>query len=136
MSSLATPLRSTLRTALGATALALLACAGTAQAQPARLAPQGVYMNVQYSAPPPARREAMPAPRRGQVWVPGYWMPRGHRHVWVAGHWERARAGYVYRKPVWSQRGGQWYYTAGRWDRDGDGVPNRYDRHPGNPNRH
>ena len=31
--------------------------------------------------------------------------------------WERARAGYVYRKPVWSQRGGQWYYTAGRWDR-------------------
>ena len=28
-----------------------------------------------------------------------------------------------------------WEYSAGRWDRDGDGVPNRADRRPNNPNR-
>lgn len=27
-------------------------------------------------------------------------------------------------------------YRGARWDRDGDGVPNRYDRRPGNPYRY
>ncbi|MDM0046965.1 hypothetical protein QTH91_20910 [Variovorax dokdonensis] len=27
-------------------------------------------------------------------------------------------------------------YNARRWDRDGDGVPNRHDRRPGNPYRY
>ena len=31
-------------------------------------------------------------------------------------------------------RGGQGY--SGHRDRDGDGVPNRYDRRPNNPNRY
>jgi hypothetical protein len=42
----------------------------------------------------------------------------------------------------WVERDGRWAYQAGRWergnrnrDRDGDGVPNRMDRAPNNPNR-
>ena len=110
--------RTTLQTALAAGALALAGFAGSAQAQsvfyPA--ASQGAYVNVQFGAPPPARYEAVPAPRRGYVWAPGYWEPRGHRHVWRAGHWVQARPGYVYRQPVWVQHGNRWDYRSGRWD--------------------
>ena len=99
----------------------------------------GIYFN---SAPPPARYEAVPAARRGYVWVPGYWDGRGRRHVWVAGHWERARNGYNYIQPNWVQRDNRWQLNRGGWqrgpggrDRDGDGVPDRRDRAPNNPYR-
>lgn len=134
-------LRTTIQTAIGACALSLLALSGTAQAQdmrgygPSHGAQQGAYVNVQFGAPPPARYEAAPAPRRGYVWAPGYWQPRGHRHAWVAGHWVRARPGYVYRQPAWNHQGDRWNLAPGRWDRDGDGVPNRHDRNPNNPYR-
>ena len=93
-----------------------------------------------HSAPPPARYEAAPAARRGYVWVPGYWNIRGNRHVWQAGYWQRARAGYSYVQPGWVQRDNRWEFNRGRWnrgnrDRDRDGVPNRFDRAPNNPNR-
>ena len=116
-----------------APAALLLALAGAAGHAPA-LHADTVVLDVRV-APPPPRYAPPPPPRRGYVWVPGYWRPRGPRHVWVAGHWMRARSGYVYRQPAWVQRGNQWHWNAGRWDRDGDGVPNRYDRHPGNPYR-
>ncbi|MEQ1515536.1 MAG: YXWGXW repeat-containing protein, partial [Usitatibacteraceae bacterium] len=92
----------------------------------------GISINV---PPPPARYEVVPAPRRGYVWVPGYWDWRGRRHVWVNGVWARERRGYVYRPHTWEQRGNGWYLNRGNWDRDRDGVPNRYDRHPNNPYR-
>ena len=110
-----------------------------AQAQP------GIVVQV---APPPPRAERMPPPRRGQMWVPGHWEWRGHRHVWVGGNWMRERRGYAYRQPEWRERDGRWEYNRGRWDhdrdgvpnrmdrdRDGDGVPNRMDSRPNNPNR-
>lgn len=130
-------IRSTVQTLIGAGALALMGFAGTAQAQSIHWAgaSQGAYVNVQFNAPPPARYEAMPAPRRGHVWAPGYWEPRGQRHVWRAGHWEKARPGQVYRQPAWSHNGNRWNYQASRWDRDGDGVLNRHDRSPHNPQR-
>jgi hypothetical protein len=98
------------------------------------------------TAPPAPRHEFVPAARHGYEWAPGYWNWNGHRHVWVKGHWERARAGYVFHRPEWKQdehgwrldRGG-WQHgelAAGRGDRDRDGVPNRFDRRPDNPNRH
>ena len=100
----------------------------------------GIYFN---SAPPPPRFEAVPAARRGYVWVPGYWDGRGRRHVWVTGHWVRARNGYNYVQPNWIQRDNRWELDRGGWrrgpggrDRDGDGVPNRRDRAPNNPIRH
>src|SRR5450830_1835351 len=101
--------------------------------------------------PPPPRYEAVPYPRAGYVWAPGYWAWDGHRHAWVGGNWLRERPGYAYAAPRWTERQGRWYHEQARWnrlsprgdmdhdgvpnrydrDRDGDGVPNRYDRHDG-----
>jgi WXXGXW repeat (2 copies) len=95
----------------------------------------GIYLNM---APPPARYEVVPAPRRGYVWAPGYWNASRNRHVWKAGHWERERRGYHYTEPAWTQRDNRWQLERGRWqrgDRDGDGVPNYADRAPDNPRR-
>jgi hypothetical protein len=86
-------------------------------------------------APPALRYEAIPVARRGYVWVPGYWNWHRNRHVWVSGTWVRERRGYVYQPHRWEQRDGQWYMNRGRWDRDGDGIPDRRDRHPNNPYR-
>ena len=90
-------------------------------------------------APPPPRVERVPAPRRGQVWAPGHWEWHRQRHVWINGSWLRARPGYNYQGPAWVQRNGRWKMNGGRWarggrDRDGDGVPNRRDARPNNPN--
>jgi len=74
-----------------------------------------------HPAPPPPRHEAAPRPRRGMVWVPG--------------HWVKARPGYHYRPHRWEERDGRWRMQPGGWDRDGDGVPDRHDRQPGNPYR-
>jgi hypothetical protein len=91
-------------------------------------------------APPPLRAERVPAPRRGYVWAPGHWEWRHGNHVWVKGMWMRERRGYVYSAPTWVERDGHWVMERGGWrrgarDRDGDGVPNRMDSHPNNPNR-
>lgn len=109
---------------LGAVSLPLTAIADTR-----------IYLN---SAPPPPRYEAVPAARKGYLWVPGYWNVRNNRHAWQAGHWERHRTGYHYIEPAWTQHDNRWALQRGRWnkgDRDGDGVPNAVDRRPDNPNR-
>ena len=96
------------------------------------------YVLVQYGPPPPLRHEVVPPPRRGYVWVPGHWQWRGHRHYWVPGHWIAGRPGYRYYGPSWAERDGRWHYRPGYWgrgDRDRDGVPDRFDRRPGNPYR-
>jgi hypothetical protein len=91
-------------------------------------------------APPAPRAERVPAARRGYVWAPGHWEWKYGKHVWERGHWIRARRGYVYREPTWEERDGRWTMQRGGWDRtrrdrDGDGVPNRVDSRPNNPNR-
>ena len=94
-----------------------------------------VYLD---SAPPPLRVETVPAARRGYLWVPGHWEARKHRYVWKAGHWEKERHGYHYVEPRWVQADNRWELHRGGWnkgDRDGDGVPNKYDAKPNNPNR-
>lgn len=92
------------------------------------------------TAPPPMREEVVPSPRRGHVWVNGHWDWRNNRHQWVKGAWVRDRSGYRYNQPAWTERDGRWHMQRGNWartraDRDGDGVPNRMDRAPNNPNR-
>jgi YXWGXW repeat-containing protein len=92
-----------------------------------------LYVNI---APPAPRYEVVPAPRIGFVWVPGYWDWRGHRHVWIVGHYARHRPGYYYAPARYVEHEGRWRYYAPGWrpgDRDGDGVPNRFDRAPDNP---
>jgi len=89
-------------------------------------------------APPPARYEVVPAPHAGFAWVPGYWEWRHGRHFWVGGHYLRHRPGYVYEPARWIEHDGRWHYANPVWrvhDRDGDGVPDRFDRHPDNPYR-
>ena len=72
------------------------------------------------------------------MWAPGHWQWNDyrHRHVWVAGHWERYRPGYAYRSAEWMERDGRWVYQPSRWDRDGDGIPNRYDATPDGERRY
>ena len=99
------------------------------------LANAAVFVQV---APPPPRAEVIPQHRPGHVWVAGHWVWRNQHHQWVRGTWIRERRGYQYNQPTWTQRNGGWYMERGGWkrgDRDGDGVPNRQDRAPDNPNR-
>jgi hypothetical protein len=117
---------------LCATAIAL---ASTAAVLPAQASARDVVVRV---APPPPRTEVVPAARHGYEWAPGYWNWNGHRHVWMRGHWERVRPGYVWHRPEWRHGDRGWELDRGGWrhgDRDGDGVPNRVDRRPDNPNR-
>ena len=91
-------------------------------------------------APPEPRQEALPQARRGYAWVPGHWEWRARKHVWVSGYWVRERRGFTYQPHRWVERDGRWRMEQGRWarsprDRDGDGIPNRVDRAPNNPNR-
>jgi hypothetical protein len=89
-------------------------------------------------APPPPRTEAIPAPRRGMEWAPGHWEWRGNRYTWVRGHWMKVRRGQHWQPERWVERDGRWAMEPGRWargDRDGDGVPNRFDNRPNDPNR-
>jgi hypothetical protein len=72
----------------------------------------GIVVNV---APPPLRVEAVPGPRSGYFWVPGYWHWRRHGHVWISGHWELARTGYIYRPNEWVQDGRNWRLVEGGW---------------------
>lgn len=89
-------------------------------------------------APPALRQERTPDPRHGYTWVAGHWEWKHNRHQWVRGTWLRDRRGYVYNQPTWAERDGKWEMSRGNWrrgDRDGDGVRNRDDSHPNNPNR-
>jgi hypothetical protein len=98
-----------------------LASAAATYAPPAMAAGQvavrvGVGIGV---APPPPRFERLPPPRRGYVWAPGYWRweQRAHRHVWVGGHWLRARHGYYYHRARWVHQGRHWRFRDGYWSR-------------------
>ena len=102
-------------------------------------------------APPPPRAESVPAPRAGRVWVEGHYVYRDGQYAWVRGHWQNARRGMVWEQAHWQQRpNGEWVFVEGHWrrggdngrhygwnrgDNDGDGVANRFDQYPNNPNR-
>jgi hypothetical protein len=135
---------------VAAAIISTAAFAPVAQAQHSR-----TEVIVVQKAPPPLRREAVPAARRGYEWIPGYWNWTGRRYTWVKGHYEKVRRGYVYARPEWRQADNGWTLHRGGWrngpngDRDGDGIPNRVERdrdgdgvrnrddaRPNNPNRY
>ena len=115
------------------TSLAAAAFLSTAVAT-ASFTPAAAQVSVTFGSPPPAPvYEVVPAPRAGYVWAPGHYVLVNDRYVWTRGQWLPARTGYRYVPDVWERVtvGGreQWRYVPSRWDRDGDGVPDRYERH-------
>lgn len=104
--------RRSLLTALASLAAAPLALVATGDDAGAQARPHG--------APPAARREVRPPPKRGYTWVPGHWTWDARRGwVWNAGYFERNRVGFRLTGPRWVLRRGQWVYEPVRW------VPHR-----------
>ena len=75
-----------------------------------------VNINIDIGAAPPAARyEAVPAPRPGYAWAPGYWRWEGQRHVWTQGRWLQERPGSYWVADRWEGRDGRHYYERGHW---------------------
>lgn len=110
------------RTLLLASALVLGTAALPAQA--------GVSLSIEIGVPPPPLRvEAVPPPRHGYVWAPGYWRWDGRRHVWIAGHWMVARAGYRWVPERWDDEGHHHYrFAAGHWEQADRHYERAHDR--------
>jgi YXWGXW repeat-containing protein len=105
------------------TSVLLIAILGTSligcSSAPTERAPRRHVRIVEvHVAPPPLRVVAVPAPRRGYVWAPGYWRWDGHRHVWADGRWMRERRGERWVPAHWEQgRAGYWHFEPGHWER-------------------
>lgn len=98
--------------------IAALAFAGGAAAGFAPQAPAQVSFSLSVGTPPPPLRyEAVPAPRPGYVWAPGYWNWSGSRYVWIGGRWHHDRPGYVYVRPRWEHHDGRWVMRRAHWTR-------------------
>lgn len=118
--------------------VAAIAAISTAAFIPTQALAEVGFTVVVGNAPPPPRYEHVPNARRGYVWAPGYWNWNGNKHKWKKGHWERSRPGHHYQRSEWQQSDEGWRLNRGGWqraDRDGDGVPNRRDKRPDDPNR-
>ncbi len=75
-----------------------------------------VNINIDIGVAPPAPRyEAVPAPRSGYAWAPGYWQWENERHVWAPGRWQAARPGSYWVADRWEPRDGRHYYAPGHW---------------------
>ncbi len=68
------------------------------------------------TAPPPVIVEAVPPPRVGFVWLPGFWGWQGMHHVWIPGHWSNERPGYIWVGQRWGRYGHGWHFYDGHWD--------------------
>jgi hypothetical protein len=83
--------------------------------------PASAQINISIgAAPPPVRYEAVPAPRSGYVWAPGYWRWQDPRHVWTNGRWIEARPGHYWVADRWEPKDGHHHYKAGHWAWDND----------------
>jgi hypothetical protein len=92
--------------AIFATALFAAPIAATAQVS--------IDVNI---APPALRYEAVPPPRAGYVWAPGYWNWGGGQWGWSGGRWIVVRPGYRWVPDTWVQNGPRWHYVPGHWVR-------------------
>ena len=90
---------------LASTLAAAPACATSAHGR--------IYVRTGPPAPIAAQRVA---PRRGYVWVPGYYRWDGRRYVWIAGEYVRPpRARAVWVPGRWSRDRRGWFWIEGRW---------------------
>jgi hypothetical protein len=104
---LASPLRSFVRVAFVLVPLLAVGFGAAAQGYPTM-------------APPPPPAEAVPppppGPRGAMVWLPGHWQWARHGYVWVGGHYARPprhRARWV--PEHWEQRPHRWVLVPGHW---------------------
>lgn len=68
-------------------------------------------------APPAPIYEAVPPPRVGYEWAPGYWGWADGRHVWIKGRWIGGRPGYHWAPDHWEQHGDRHHFVQGHWVR-------------------
>ena len=94
-------------------AVASLFAASTAIAAPLATAAVDITVGV---APPAPRYEAVPSPRAGYTWAPGYWAWDNQRYVWRSGEWMPERHGHHWVAHNWEHRGDRWYFHEGHWD--------------------
>jgi len=108
----------------------VLLCASIALSPVAMPAVAQVYVtppsvNIHLPVPPPPPRfEAVPAPRPGYVWAPGYWGWEGQRHVWAPGRHIEARPGHSWVADGWQERDGRHHFAPGRWEQGHAGKGN------------
>ena len=107
------------------TVLAAAAISAPAVVAPAVFTPAGAQasmnIGVTIGVPPPAPvYEAVPVPRPGYVWSPGYWRWDGGRHVWSPGYWMAERRGYHWVPDRWAHADHGWRHERGHWDHDED----------------
>ena len=98
--------------------LALVATVLSPAASPSHhaLAPApALIAQAGYPPPPPPQAEAVPPPRAGWVWVPGFHEWRGGRYVWVGGRWEHEHRGHVWRPAHWEREGNRQVWRQGEW---------------------
>ncbi len=91
-----------------------LAFAGAAGAFPFAAQALDVDVNI---APPPPRYEAVPPPREGYVWAPGYWNWDGSRYVWANGQYVEEHPGEHWVHHEWREHDGRWRLEGGHWER-------------------
>jgi len=94
----------------------LVVCASLAGA--VAIAPAIAEAQVVVVDPPAPPEEVVPPiPYEGAVWAPGYYEWRGHRHVWIGGHYMHGRPGYTWRAHEWRREGRGWRMHRGGWER-------------------
>src|SRR5262249_11472275 len=101
---------------------ALILLAGAALFAPAAFTPaaaQSLGVNISIGTPPPPPiYEAVPAPRVGYVWAPGYWRWGDGRRVWAPAHGTGAGRGHRGVAAHWvGGPQGHWHHAAGHWER-------------------
>ena len=70
-------------------------------------------MPLAHEAPP---QSESPGDKRGYVWVTGFYRwSEGGGYEWVAGHWERKKAGKSWRAGVWERKGDRYIWVEGGW---------------------
>lgn len=69
-------------------------------------------------APPPPRHEAVPPPREGYVWTPGYWNYNGSQYEWIGGRFVEGHQGERWVPHRWEEHDGRYRLDVGHWDRD------------------
>jgi WXXGXW repeat (2 copies) len=75
----------------------------------------GDWVVTEPTMAPPTIREERFDRRPGQLFVRGHYDWRDGEWAWVAGHYERERAGYRYEEPRYEQRNGVYVSVGGSW---------------------